>query len=553
MELVKKNIHMNRLKNRILTQITLDDDFIVPDIKADIDGVITSEGEVVIDSVRVSQGRISVRGKLNFKLLYLCNTGDKRLHNMGGVLDFDENLLMDGVADGDAVNVKWDIEDLSIGIINTRKISARAVVSLEAVAEDIYNIEMVTDIDGSGRDSMASGRDSMESGRTDTEFATGNTTDCLKKTIDVSQIAVSKRDIIRVKEELDIPSNKGNIYDILWNTVRLKNTSTKLMDKKVVISGEVNVVVLYEVEDENAPVQWVDTVVPFNGVTEVDCTEDMIPDIEVGISLANINPKPDNDGEQRILELDMIIELGIKIYSEESVSFISDIYSTGQELTPVTERVTYNNILIKNMSKAKVSDKLKLDSSGAGIMQIFGSDGTVKIDEVRINAGASSVGSENATNGIVVEGIVSVNVMYISSDDMKPICVTKEVIPFTHEIEAYGITPESMVFIRPSLEQLNTVMVGNNEIEAKAVAVFDTLVLNCITEEIIQDVQEAPLDIEKIKAIPCMTGYLVKSGDTLWKIAKKYYTTVDNIRKINDLKGTNIKEGDMLLVVKQSM
>lgn len=546
MELVKKNIHMNRLKNRILTQITLDDDFIVPDIKADIDGVITSEGEVLIDSVRVNQGRINVRGKLNFRLLYLCNTGDKRLHNMGGMLDFDENLLMDGVSDGDAVNVKWDIEDLSIGIINTRKISARAVVSLEAVAEDIYNIEMVTDIDEAGRDNG-------EPGRTDIGHTAGNTTDCLKKTIDVSQIAVSKRDIIRVKEELDIPSNKGNIYNILWNTVRLKNTSTKLMDRKVVISGEVNVVVLYEVEEENAPVQWVDTVVPFNGIAEVECTEDMIPDIELGISSANVNPKPDNDGEQRILELDMVIELGIKIYSEESISFISDIYSTCQELTPVTERVTYNNILIKNMSKAKVSDKLKLDSSKANIMQIFGSDGAVKIDEVRINSGDSATENENSTNGIIVEGIVSVNVMYISSDDMKPICVTKEVIPFTHEIEAYGITQDSMVFIRPSLEQLNTVMVGNNEIEAKAVAVFDTLVLNCITEEIIQDVQEAPLDIEKIKAIPCMTGYLVKSGDTLWKIAKKYYTTVDNIQKINELKTTNIKEGDMLLVVKQSV
>ena len=197
MELLKKNIHMNRLKSRILTQITLDDDFIVPDIKADIDGVITSEGEVAIDSVRVNEGRVNVRGKLNFRLLYLCNTGDKRLHNMTGALDFDENLIMDGVTDGDAVNVKWDIEDLSIGIINTRKISARAVVSLEALAEDIYNIQMVTDI-----------------GEEDEHRA-----DCLKKTIDVSQIAVSKRDIIRVKEELDIASNKGNIYNILYNRI----------------------------------------------------------------------------------------------------------------------------------------------------------------------------------------------------------------------------------------------------------------------------------------------------------------------------------------------
>ena len=77
MELLKKNVQMNRLKNRVVTQITLDDDFIVPDIKADIDGVITSEGEVAIDSVRVNEGRINVRGRLLFRILYLCNTGEK--------------------------------------------------------------------------------------------------------------------------------------------------------------------------------------------------------------------------------------------------------------------------------------------------------------------------------------------------------------------------------------------------------------------------------------------------------------------------------------------
>ncbi len=533
MELIKKNIHMNRLKSRILTQLTLDDDFIVPDVKADIDDVITSEGEVIIDSLRTMDGKINVRGKLSFKLLYLCNTGDRRLHNMEGALSFDENFLMEGVKDGDSVNIKWDIEDLSIGIINTRKISVRAAVVIEASAEDIYDVKTAVSIG------------EMDEGRAD----------CLKKNVELSQIAVSKRDILRVREELDIPSNKGNIYNILWDSVRLKNTSTRVLNGKVAVNGEVSVVVLYEVEEENAPVQWIDTIVPFFGEVEAECFEGMIPDIEINIASSNVSSKPDTDGEPRLIELDMIIELGVKIYSEESVEYISDIYSTCCELEPVTETVTYNTILIKNQSKAKVSDKLKLDNVGGSVMQILASDGAVKIDDIKINVEGVATDNmgEGTGKGIVATGIVSVNIMYISSDDSRPISVAKEIIPFTHEIEAPGITAESLVFIRPSLEQLTTVMVGNNEIEAKAVAVFDTLVLNCITEEVILDVTEKPLDIQKIKAIPCMAGYHVKRGDTLWKIAKKYYTTVDSIRKVNDIKGIDVKEGDMLLVVKEKI
>jgi hypothetical protein len=72
MELIKKSIHMNRLKNRLQAQITLDDDFIVPDTKPDINNVITSEGEVSIDYVGVGDGKVNVRGRLIFRILYMC-------------------------------------------------------------------------------------------------------------------------------------------------------------------------------------------------------------------------------------------------------------------------------------------------------------------------------------------------------------------------------------------------------------------------------------------------------------------------------------------------
>ena len=39
LELVKKNIHMNRWKGNATSQITLDDDFIVPDTMDDVDPV----------------------------------------------------------------------------------------------------------------------------------------------------------------------------------------------------------------------------------------------------------------------------------------------------------------------------------------------------------------------------------------------------------------------------------------------------------------------------------------------------------------------------------
>ena len=79
LELVKKNIHMNRWKGNATSQITLDDDFIVPDTMDDVDQVILDSGEIVIESVKNQGERVLVRGKMDFNVLYRKSEGDCRL------------------------------------------------------------------------------------------------------------------------------------------------------------------------------------------------------------------------------------------------------------------------------------------------------------------------------------------------------------------------------------------------------------------------------------------------------------------------------------------
>ena len=42
--------------------------------------------------------------------------------------------------------------------------------------------------------------------------------------------------------------------------------------------------------------------------------------------------------------------------------------------------------------------------------------------------------------------------------------------------------------------------------------------------------------------------YTVEKGDTLWKIAKEFNTTVDKIKKINNLDSNVLKIGQKLLI-----
>ena len=95
------------------------------------------------------------------------------------------------------------------------------------------------------------------------------------------------------------------------------------------------------------------------------------------------------------------------------------------------------------------------------------------------------------------------------------------------------------------------VMLGGDSVEIKAVVSADLLVLQPIRESVVTEVSAGPLDLKKLQEMPGIVGYVVQPEDTLWKIAKKFHTTVDQVREMNGLSEGGIKKGDRLILVKE--
>ena len=154
-------------------------------------------------------------------------------------------------------------------------------------------------------------------------------------------------------------------------------------------------------------------------------------------------------------------------------------------------------------------------------------------------------------DGIQVDGIVHMKILYILGNDDMPFYSMETMVPFSHVAEAKGITEDSRYRLHADLEQLSTTMVDSNEIEIKATVSINVLASACVEELIIDRVEEQPLDKEKIRSMPGITVYIVKPGDTLWDIAKKFYTTTGEISSRNDLENDQIHPGQPLLLVKK--
>ena len=58
------------------------------------------------------------------------------------------------------------------------------------------------------------------------------------------------------------------------------------------------------------------------------------------------------------------------------------------------------------------------------------------------------------------------------------------------------------------------------------------------------------IDYEKMNQLAGIIGYMVQEEDTLWNIAKRFYTSIDTIRKVNQLERDELTVGQKLVIVK---
>ena len=141
MELIKRNIHMDRVKRSTVMQFTMEEDLNLPEDKPDISTLNLEKGEVVIEEICPGTDEVTVRGKLGYAILYHTRESGSSLVLLGGALPFEERIRMEGVLPSDTVTVEGTVEDFTVNMINSRKLSLQALILLSARIEEIYDEE----------------------------------------------------------------------------------------------------------------------------------------------------------------------------------------------------------------------------------------------------------------------------------------------------------------------------------------------------------------------------------------------------------------------------
>ena len=516
MEIVKEKVQMLRVKSKAANQITFDEDYNVPDAKPDIGRMIQNKGTVQVDEVNLNDNQAYVKAKLVVELLYVEEQEEGRICSLTASLPIEETLNLEGIESGDKMCLKWEIEDLSLHVINSRKLNIKSILSFFAVVDELVELELPTGLQPE--------EISMK-----------------KKVVKVLGLCIHKKDTVRMKEEVALASNKPNIAQVLWNTVEVRGLDIRPEEDHTLLKGELFMFLLYRGDEDGNSLQWLEHSIPFYQEVECQgCRLEMIPNVEMTMLHQRLDVQPDSDGEERVVQVDAVLELDIQIYNEEEHPLLMDIYTPLKECVTRGSQEPLDSLLVKNFSKCRIGERIQVREVQGKILQICHSQGCVKVDS-----------TQTVENGVLVEGVVSVKVLYIVSDDSMPFYSMEAMVPFSHVIEAVGIDEHCIYHLHTDLEQLSTTMVDSNEIEVKIVLNLNALILNRQQEYIIQEIEEHPLNMEKIQSMPGITVYMVQPGDTLWDIAKSFYTTVEDICQLNELEEQEVPPYRPLLLVKR--
>ena len=253
---------------------------------------------------------------------------------------------------------------------------------------------------------------------------------------------------------------------------------------------------------------------------------------DVNYEIKNIIVKPNNQEEHSIyVEIEM--DVTCNAYEEKQINLIKDMYSPSQNLNVQKQQILTMCDKQRRQDTKNINENVNLgEIRGLNLVDV---ETTIEFSK------------ENKINSkILYEGEAKLKFIFTNSTMQ---IITKETtIPFDYVVD-------NLI----NGEELNT----NNEIEIKSqdFIIKDNEEINCnLNLDIKTDMyrnanmnllSEISEDGEREEQDYSLIIYIVKKGDSLWNIAKKFGSTVDDIARANGIEDTNlIMPGEKLYIPK---
>lgn len=502
LEITKNNLTLNSSYEKIPNKFTSSGDIIIPDSKPDVQNVLYVDVIPIIEDTSINSEQLTLTGNVEFNVIYSSLEENSRIIRISTLIPFKNSFEVPNLTSDSKFNISIYANSSESNILNERKISLKSNINVCISFFNERKIEFINNVPENN------------------EIKTLCDTKTLPIVISADSIKTN------ISDSSIISSSLPNIEEIIKYDAKIINEEAVASDNKVMFKGELVITVFYTSTDKK--ICSFEYTIPYsNFLNNCEIPENSYFDLNSNINNLSIKVCPDTDELMRVLEYKASICTYICILQSKNINVISDIYSINHTLTPKFESIYYSNISPRKQENISFRGVINIPSSDN--MEILTTIG--KLKDINII-------EENSTS--TLSGNIEITVIYRnnSSNNIETSSVD---MPINHMLS-------SMINSISSINLLNIecTQIDGGKCDIKLSLNINGNIMDINKVNLIIDIDESENLENKNKGIII---YYPKQNDTLWNIAKKYGTTVDKLRVINNLsENSHITIGTPLVI-----
>ena len=485
----KEKINIKKNIGKQCKTILIEKDIVLPDNKPDIIQIQDDNSNIYIGKKEIIDNKFKIEGGIQTRINYLTSDGDNSILKIEE--KFEEIFEIKNMNEDCFITDKIKNIITNILIVNERKIHFKA------------EIEYCIDMNQKSVEEFISG------------IETDNKIQSLSQSKSINTFIGHGESKINVKEKIQFQDEHEPV-EIIKFDYEITNIEKKVSYNKILVKADCCLKLVYQTAQ--GKINSYNRNIPLMGFVDVENVNDSNTiDIEFTLRKLDIIENPVSP------EVDIEIEFNLisDIYQENRIDILDDLYDLNYE-TNITKR----NINVENGGRQLILNKeIEHKYVIEDINQIF----DTQIQIIKIEKTNSEIEAE-------------LRLIYLYN--------TFENKNINQKEEKFKVNlKQDKELIDPTIENTNKKI--DVLPDSSVLTTFDINIYNNSSEEL-SVIDDIIIDENEIDNSYSMIIYFVKPGDTIWKIAKKFKSTINEIVKVNQIEDEDIiNVGDKLFIPRE--
>jgi hypothetical protein len=233
----------------------------------------------------------------------------------------------------------------------------------------------------------------------------------------------------------------------------------------------------------------------------------------------------------------------VELYRNTEKEIIIDGYHREKDFVCEFEETDCRTLACETAGETTLREIVSLESRGAETEQILGVFGEITKGDSHTEAGK-----------IVTEGILLGKLLCKGKDEAdshgSPLFTVRHEIPFRCVTAAPQADGEEIIRHQIYLKDVWAEKINGKQAEINASIMVSAEMMRHNPFKILKNPAFEEVQGTAVSANRSMVVYIVREGDTIWTVAKKFKSTVDSISQVNQIETGKLVSGQKLLILR---